>query len=85
MQVNENERIRWQRGLSGKQGCEKDMEGGMKLKLAEGDKVLLEFVGGGGAMKAGFQVRGKGGRDGPTPASDLDPEDPGSPPPQRVP
>lgn len=25
------------------------------------DKVLLEFVGGGGAMKAGFQVRGKGG------------------------
>ena len=61
MQVNENERIRWQRGLSGKQGCEKDMEGGMKLKLAEGDKVLLEFVGGGGAMKPGFQVRGKGG------------------------
>lgn len=67
MQVNENERIRWQGGLSGKQGCEKDMEGGTKLKLAEGDKVLLEFVGGRGEMKAGFQVRGKGGEGGSDP------------------
>ena len=35
MQVNENETIIWQRGLSGKQGCEKDIEGGTKLKLAD--------------------------------------------------
>ena len=87
MQVNENETIRWQRGLSGKQACEKDIEGGTKLKLADGRQGPPGICGGeeGGWWRLAFKCEGKEGRAGPTHVSDLDPEDRGSPPSQQVP